>query len=397
MTAETAHVRLIAHTSVAFGEEVLLCGSSASLGSWNLADAAAMQCEDGGKTWSLDTTFPSGVQVELKVVTRQQGGLVRWHGAGNSGNDNIVLQTTLARAGAMPSQFLKVEGLPFPLEVQDLSPEEVQEKSAGAVSALSQRPATAGTGRSMGGSEAEGYAQHHRSGCAATGASPAISADIASLMLAGHMAAAGQAVTVHTTTTTVTINGGGGFGVPAAAGPVPLMFPSSHPQQVYNAHQAGNAVADGAVHPESAGNCQKALPSQDSAADEKRRSQDANSAMPRAGPLPLRWQHQQGDSDVADPPAQDVRVRGSWDLWKDDVVLEPCAGGEFRAMLVLPPGEYEFKFIVDGKWTTSQDYEESKCMNKNNIQQVQPIILVPVPLGVAAASRPAALEDSKPS
>lgn len=265
---------------------------------------------------------------------------------------------------------------------------------------LSQRPATAGTGRSMG--EADGYVQHHGSGCAgaavvAPGPS-AMSPDIASLMLAGHMAAVGQAVTVHTTTTTVTINGGGGCGAPVATGPVPLMLPGGQPQQAYNDHQhhngAAHAVTDGAaVHSESSPNGQRALPCQEPAADEKWR--EVNSAVPRAGPMPLRWQQQQGDSSSTTPLAQEVRVRGSWDLWKDDIALEPCGGGEFRAMLVLPPGEYEFKFIVDGRWTTSQDYEKSKCVNKNNIQQVQPMILVPVPLGLPAAAQVAALEDSK--
>jgi len=268
------------------------------------------------------------------------------------------------------------------------------------VGTLSQRPATAGTGRSMG--EADGYVQHHGSGCAgaavvAPGPS-AMSPDIASLMLAGHMAAVGQAVTVHTTTTTVTINGGGGCGAPVATGPVPLMLPGGQPQQAYNDHQhhngAAHAVTDGAaVHSESSPNGQRALPCQEPAADEKWR--EVNSAVPRAGPMPLRWQQKQGDSSSTTPLAQEVRVRGSWDLWKDDIALEPCGGGEFRAMLVLPPGEYEFKFIVDGKWTTSQDYEKSKCVNKNNIQQVQPMILVPVPLGLPAAAQVAALEDSK--
>eukprot|EP00439_Symbiodinium_sp_Y106_P080539 s1297_g19.t1 len=108
--AEAAHiaVRIKAHTKIGYGEDLLVCGSAPALGSWNLADAALMQCK--GDLWTLTTELPCGVRVELKLVQRPQGRQVVWYGTGPGGNGNLMLETSLGRAGAMPSHFVNLEG-----------------------------------------------------------------------------------------------------------------------------------------------------------------------------------------------------------------------------------------------------------------------------------------------
>lgn len=62
--------------------------------------------------------------------------------------------------------------------------------------------------------------------------------------------------------------------------------------------------------------------------------------------------------------AQDVRVMGSFDMWTRGVHLSPYSGdgsdhfvsgaNEFRGELMLLPGTYEIKFLVDGQWRLAQ-------------------------------------------
>ena len=39
-----------------------------------------------------------------------------------------------------------------------------------------------------------------------------------------------------------------------------------------------------------------------------------------------------------------------WELVEDKVVLEKGKDGIFRTTLKLPPGTYQYKFVVDGTW-----------------------------------------------
>ncbi len=52
--------------------------------------------------------------------------------------------------------------------------------------------------------------------------------------------------------------------------------------------------------------------------------------------------------------ARRVALAGSFNQWRaDDTVLEPAsADGVFAGTLELPPGDYEYMFVVDGKWIT---------------------------------------------
>lgn len=368
-------VRIKAKTKIAYGEELLVCGSVPQLGSWKLNDAALMQCQ--GEVWSLATRLPSGVRVELKLVQRPQGGQVLWHGAGPGGNANLVLETSIGRVGAQGSRFVSIEGFPWRLEVEDLDPEE-----AAGLQPENHPPES-------GGAPNAGAAPGPGTALATPGSiqSPMAEPVKVEALLAGHAAAAGHAVTYTTTTTTttaVTINGAapGGF-APSPVGP-PIEYAPQVTTQQSPPNPSGAPPGNGAAPPPN--RSEKALPPPEPTDEDKKAmvaARQLNTGIPRAGPLPLQW---------SSTSARDVRVRGSWDGWKRDVALEPSPGIGYRIMLLLPAGEYEFKFIVDGTWTTSDEIEQTKCNNRNNVATVNEMVLVPVPLTKVDAQAAGKLE-----
>lgn len=57
-------------------------------------------------------------------------------------------------------------------------------------------------------------------------------------------------------------------------------------------------------------------------------------------------------------PANWVAIKGSWDGWKEPIMLKKVKNSfsgfaEFFVMLKIMPGTYEFKYVVDGHWTTN--------------------------------------------
>ena len=52
-----------------------------------------------------------------------------------------------------------------------------------------------------------------------------------------------------------------------------------------------------------------------------------------------------------DPDAREVAVAGTFNGWSG-AEMRPVGDGVFQAVLVLPPGQYEYQFVVDGSWTT---------------------------------------------
>jgi len=60
--------------------------------------------------------------------------------------------------------------------------------------------------------------------------------------------------------------------------------------------------------------------------------------------------------------ARRVALAGSFNQWRaDDIVLEPVSdGGVFAGTVTLPPGNYEYMFVVDGKWITDPAADERR-------------------------------------
>lgn len=58
-------------------------------------------------------------------------------------------------------------------------------------------------------------------------------------------------------------------------------------------------------------------------------------------------------------PAKWVAMKGSWDNWKEEIVLKRVVknnSAEFYVTMKISPGNYQFKFIVDGTWIVHPGY-----------------------------------------
>ena len=91
-----------------------------------------------------------------------------------------------------------------------------------------------------------------------------------------------------------------------------------------------------------------------------------------------------------------VKVKGSWDEWKNEVELTK-SNDRFVATVDIKPGHYEFKFIVDGEWKTVEDYAKTfRSGFENNVLTVEEEepkkTEVVMPLPIAAESLPIAAE-----
>ena len=68
-----------------------------------------------------------------------------------------------------------------------------------------------------------------------------------------------------------------------------------------------------------------------------------------------------------------VEVEGSFDNWQSRQALHRSGNREFAVVKMLPPGVYQYKFIVDGEWKYAPDqpamYDEMG--NVNNVLEVQ--------------------------
>ena len=55
--------------------------------------------------------------------------------------------------------------------------------------------------------------------------------------------------------------------------------------------------------------------------------------------------------EFTDPTAHTVCVAGTFDNWRPDAKpMRPLGGGRWVKETVLPPGDYEYCLVVDGKW-----------------------------------------------
>ena len=64
-----------------------------------------------------------------------------------------------------------------------------------------------------------------------------------------------------------------------------------------------------------------------------------------------------------DPKAEEVLLLGDFTNWQENpVLLKRQNDGIWKATVPLPPGAYEYRFVVDGKWR-----DDVKCpMRKAN-------------------------------
>lgn len=85
-------------------------------------------------------------------------------------------------------------------------------------------------------------------------------------------------------------------------------------------------------------------------------------AQPKLVPTVIVWSH----------GGQDVEVEGSFDNWSSRQALQK-SGKNFTIIKLLPPGVYQYKFIVDGEWQydPNQPAMFDEMHNVNNVIEVQ--------------------------
>jgi 1,4-alpha-glucan branching enzyme len=60
---------------------------------------------------------------------------------------------------------------------------------------------------------------------------------------------------------------------------------------------------------------------------------------------------------VSAPEAKEVRITGDFIGWiTNGVGLSKNGNGEWRTVLTLAPGEYQYRLLIDGEW---QDHREA--------------------------------------
>jgi 1,4-alpha-glucan branching enzyme len=84
-------------------------------------------------------------------------------------------------------------------------------------------------------------------------------------------------------------------------------------------------------------------------------SKNVNSEHPNqimADRFPAAEEEQQVTLAFFDPKAKRVCVAGTFNYWRSDATpLKNPGSGEWAVQLMLKPGQYEYRFVVDGRWT----------------------------------------------
>ena len=60
------------------------------------------------------------------------------------------------------------------------------------------------------------------------------------------------------------------------------------------------------------------------------------------------------------PQARSAAVAGNFNNWEPKrTAMRKDPGGDWKATVWLPPGRYEYRFIVDGQWVSDPSAKES--------------------------------------
>lgn len=75
-----------------------------------------------------------------------------------------------------------------------------------------------------------------------------------------------------------------------------------------------------------------------------------------------------------DPGAREVFLAGTFNGWnKEGTRMLRQGGGEWTAELELPPGRYEYRFVVDGEWKDdpkAKAYTNNALGGRNAVREV---------------------------
>ena len=79
---------------------------------------------------------------------------------------------------------------------------------------------------------------------------------------------------------------------------------------------------------------------------------------------------------VESEPGNDVYIAGSFNSWNQNTMKlsDPHGDGHFYTTLLLPRGNYEYKFVINGVWQTGDESDQSVQNNfgsYNNFLEVE--------------------------
>ncbi len=80
----------------------------------------------------------------------------------------------------------------------------------------------------------------------------------------------------------------------------------------------------------------------------------AKTSAQRSAPAPAR---RRVAFSISAPDARNVKLVGDFTSWDQEALeMKRQANGSWKATLAVPPGEHEYRFIVDGQWA-----DDPKC------------------------------------
>lgn len=75
------------------------------------------------------------------------------------------------------------------------------------------------------------------------------------------------------------------------------------------------------------------------------------------------------------PKAKEVKLIGDFNNWDcGSILLRKTGGMEWKKELILEPGRYEYKFVVDGNWVTdpnNSDKVQNAFGTENSVLEVR--------------------------
>ena len=79
--------------------------------------------------------------------------------------------------------------------------------------------------------------------------------------------------------------------------------------------------------------------------------------------------------EFSDGNAMNVCIAGTFNDWHPNATpMIPLGEGKWRKDLLLAPGEYEYRLVVDGNWMTDPECAEQK---PNGLGERNSVVLVP--------------------
>lgn len=94
-------------------------------------------------------------------------------------------------------------------------------------------------------------------------------------------------------------------------------------------------------------------------------------ALSPSEPTPTTERHRIVEFRIKAPDAGKVYLAGEFNSWSETALpMSRQANGEWIASIALKPGRYQYKFIVDDKWTPDPDNSESVDDGYNGFNSV---------------------------